>query len=551
MFQRREREDLPKAPREAVAFDVVVVGAGPAGLAAAIRLKQIDPEISVCVLEKGAEPGAHILSGCVLDPRAFHELLPETDILAVEHTVPAREDRFLFLTETWDFRLPTPPGMRNRGNYIISLGNLVRFLASRATELGVEIYSGFAGTEVLIDDDRVVGVATGDMGVGKDGNPTELYQRGMELRATYTVFAEGCRGSLGKQLMARYGLNQGVDPQTYGIGIKELWQVKDANHCPGLAIHSMGWPLDSRTYGGTFMYHFGNNLVAFGLVVGLDFQNPYFSPFEEMQRSKTHRAFRLFFEGARRIAYGARALNEGGVQSIPKLVFPGGMLVGCEAGFMNVPKIKGTHTAMKSGILAAETIAEAFAGIKPSTLEDFPAKLRESWIWSELKAVRNVRPGFANFGLWGGLANAAFETYLARGRLPWTLHNRPDNTALKPAKDVAPIVYPKPDGVLTFDRLSSLFLSNTHHEENQPAHLVLHDPSVAIRVNWQKYRCPESRYCPAGVYEIVGNDEISVTLQINAQNCLHCKTCDIKDPTQNISWVPPEGAGGPAYPGGM
>jgi electron-transferring-flavoprotein dehydrogenase len=543
--------DMRTMPRESMAFDVVVVGAGPAGLATAIRLKQLNPEISVCVVEKASEVGAHILSGCVLEPRAFAELLPDAKITDIEFAVPAGEDRFLFLTEKSSYKMPTPPQMHNHGNYVVSLGNVVRFLGAQAEALGVEIYPGFAAAEILTEAGRVVGVATGDMGIGRDGQPTELFQRGMELQASYTVFAEGCRGSLGKQLIATYGLNQGVDPQTYGIGIKELWEVPAAQHRPGLVMHSIGWPLDRKTYGGSFLYHLGGNLMAYGFVVGLDYENPYFSPFEEMQRFKTHPAIRPFFEGAKRISYGARALNEGGFQSIPKLIVPGGVLVGCEAGFLNVPKIKGTHTAMKSGMLAAEAIADALAGSKPDLLEAFPAKIRASWLWPELEAVRNIRPGFAKFGLFGGLMNAAFETYITRGKSPWTLSQHADNTTLKPAAQSTPIAYPNPDGKLTFDRLSSVFISNTNHEENQPAHLTLRNPEIAISVNWAQYRSPETRYCPAGVYEIIGADEQKPRLQINAQNCVHCKTCDIKDPTQNINWVTPEGAGGPNYPGGM
>ncbi len=542
--------DPRNATREAMEFDVVVVGAGPAGLAAAIRLKQINAEISVCVVEKGGEVGAHILSGAVVEPRALNELLPGWDAQAIEYTVPAVDDRFLHLTETGSRKLPTPPQMNNHGNYIMSLGNFTRFLGREAEAAGVEIYPGFAAAELLLEGERVVGVATGDMGVGKDGAVTEQFQRGMELRATYTVFAEGCRGSLGKQLEQRFALRRNADPQTYAIGIKELWEVPNAAHQPGLVVHTTGWPLDAQTYGGSFIYHLGGNLMAFGLVVGLDYKNPYLSPFDEMQRFKTHPVIRPFFENAKRISYGARALNEGGYQSVPELAFPGGVMVGCDAGFLNVPKIKGTHTAMKSGIVAAEAIADALKHDRPATLTRYPALLKQSWIWPELHAVRNIRPGFAKYGFWGGMANAALET-ATKGRSPWTLRNHDDYKSLDKASESRKIEYPKPDGVLTFDRLSSVFISNTNHEENQPAHLVLRDPSKAITVNWNEYRSPETRYCPAGVYEIVGAEEGEPRLQINAQNCVHCKTCDIKDPTQNIDWVPPDGAGGPNYPGGM
>ena len=546
-----DKIDPRQTEREAMEFDVIVVGAGPAGLSCAIRLKQINPEISVCVVEKGGEVGAHILSGAVVEPRALNELLPGWDPAAIEYTVRASEDRFLHLTETGSRALPTPPQMNNHGNYIMSLGNFVRFLGARAEEMGAEIYPGFAAAELLIEDGKVAGVATGDMGVGKDGAVTEQFQRGMELRATYTVFAEGCRGSLGKQLEQRFGLRRKADPQTYALGIKELWEVPAAAHQPGLVLHTTGWPLEDDTYGGSFLYHLGGNLMAYGLVVGLDYRNPYLSPFEEMQRFKTHPVMRPYFEGAKRISYGARALNEGGYQSVPELAFPGGVLVGCDAGFLNVPKIKGTHTAMKSGMVAAEAIADASKHGRPETLSRYPALLKQSWIWPELRAVRNIRPGFAKYGFWGGMANAAFETYVTRGRSPWTLRNHADHKSLDKAADAPRIDYPKPDGVLTFDRLSSVFISNTNHEENQPAHLVLRDPAKAIAVNWNEYRSPETRYCPAGVYEVVGVEEGAPRLQINAQNCVHCKTCDIKDPEQNIDWVPPEGGGGPNYPGGM
>ena len=539
-------------PREAMEFDVLVVGAGPSGLTAAIKLKQLNPELSVCVVEKGSEVGAHILSGAVLEPRALKELFPDCDPGLIPLATPVTEDKFVFLyDETKAFSMPTPPQMHNEGNYIVSLGNVVRWLGQQAEELGVEIYPGFAAAELLVEGGRVVGVATGDMGIGKDGQPTENFQRGMELRATYTVFAEGCRGSLSKQLMTEFKLRETCDPQTYGIGIKELWEVKPEKFQKGLTLHSIGWPLKSDTYGGSFLYHFGDNLVAIGFVVGLDYTNPYLSPFQEFQRYKTHPAIAPTFEGAKRISYGARAINEGGFQSLPKLTFPGGVLIGDTAGTLNVPKIKGTHTAMKSAMVAAEAIAEAFAADKPDEVTAYTAKLKESWVWSELHQVRNIRPGFAKWGLYGGLVNAALETYLLKGRAPWTLKNHADHDHLKKAAECKPIDYPKPDGKLTFDRLSSVFLSNTNHEENQPAHLKLLDPAKAISVNWDLYSSPETRYCPAGVYEIIGAEEGKPQLQINAQNCVHCKTCDIKDPTQNINWVVPEGAGGPNYPGGM
>ncbi len=550
--QPRESPPRESPPRESMEFDALIVGAGPAGLACAIRLKQLAPDAAVCVVEKGGEVGAHILSGAVVEPRALAELIPDWQAQGAPLNTPARDDRFLFLTATRAWRLPTPPQMHNTGNYIVSLGDVVRWLGQQAEALGVEIYPGFAATELLTEDGRVVGVATGDMGIGKDGAPTGTFQRGMELRAPYTLLAEGCRGSLSKQAIARFALGEGAEPQTYAIGIKELWEIPPAQHRPGLIEHSVGWPLDRTTYGGSFLYHFGANLVSYGFVIGLDYRNPWLSPFEEAQRFKTHPAVRGHFAGGRRIGYGARALNEGGFQSIPRLVFPGGALIGNSAGFVNVPKIKGSHTAMKTGMLAAEAVAAALAGTRPPLLDAYPEALRASWVWEELRAVRNVRPGFARFGFWGGLGYAALDTYLLRGKAPWTLHHpHPDNETLLPADQAPRIAYPKPDGVLTFDRLSSVFISNTNHEENQPAHLRLRDPDVAITTNWNRYRSPETRYCPAGVYEIVGADEGTPRLQINAQNCVHCKTCDIKDPTQNIDWVPPEGAGGPNYPSGM
>ena len=540
------------AEREAMEFDVVIVGAGPAGLSAAIRLKQLAPDATVCVVEKGGEVGAHILSGAVIEPRALAELIPDWQAQGAPLLTPAGEDRFLFLTAKRSIRLPTPPQMHNHGNYIVSLGDVVRWLGQQAEALGVEVYPGFAAAEVLEEDGRVVGVATGDMGITKEGAPGANHAPGMDLRATYTLFAEGCRGSLSKQLMTRFNLRDGRDPQTYAIGIKELWEIPADRHQKGLIEHTTGWPLDPGTYGGSWLYHFGENLVSYGFVVGLDYKNTWLSPFDEMQRFKTHPQMRKHFEGGRRISYGARALSEGGLQSIPKLTFPGGALVGDGAGFLNVPKIKGTHAAMKSGMLAAEAVAAALAGDRPAELVGYEAGFRDSWLHEELHSVRNVRPAFARFGFFGGMAYAALDTYVFRGKAPWTLHHKhPDNEGLTPAAQAPKIVYPKPDGVLTFDRLSSVFISNTNHEENQPVHLRLRDPALWKGVNYDNYASPESRYCPAGVYEAVGVEDGNPRLQINAQNCVHCKTCDIKDPEQNIDWQVPEGAGGPSYPSGM
>ncbi|EFH13355.1 FAD dependent oxidoreductase [Pseudoroseomonas cervicalis ATCC 49957] len=539
--------------RESMEFDVLIVGAGPSGLAAAIRLKQLSPEATVCVVEKGSEVGAHILSGAVLEPRALDELIPDWREDPPELATPASEDAFLFLTESKAYKLPTPPQMHNHGNYVVSLGNVCRWLGAKAEALGVEIYPGFAASETIIEDGVVKGVVAGVMGITREGEEGPNYQPGMELRARYTLFGEGCRGSLTKKLEALYGLREGVQPQTYGLGIKELWEIPKERHVPGKIWHTTGWPLTTDTYGGTWIYMLGENLVSIGMVVGLDYPNTWLSPFDEMQRFKTHPEIRKILEGGKRIAYGARALNEGGFQSIPKLVFPGGALIGDTAGFLNVPKIKGTHTSMKSGMLAAEAAAKALEAGEAAApvLEGYPEALRQSWVWEELQGVRNIRPGFAKWGFYGGMINAALETYVFRGKAPWTLAHHADHSATKPADPAKKIAYPKPDGKLTFDRLSSVFLSNTNHEEDQPAHLKLRDPSQWKPVNWDVYRAPESRYCPAGVYEAVGVEEGEPRLVINAQNCVHCKTCDIKDPRQNIDWCTPEGGGGPNYIGGM
>jgi electron-transferring-flavoprotein dehydrogenase len=543
--------------REVLRFDVVIVGAGPAGLATAIRLKQLSAaggtELAVCVLEKGSEVGAHILSGACLEPRALDELLPDWRERGAPIETAATEDRFLYLTAARAFRLPTPPPMRNHGNWLISLGDLCRWLGREAEALGVEIFPGFAAARLLEDEQgRVRGVGTGDMGIRRDGTPGPAHQPGVDIEARLTILAEGCRGSLTKVAMARFGLRQGAQHQTYGIGLKELWEIPAERHRPGLVLHTIGWPLDHATYGGSWLYMLGSNLVSLGFVVGLDYRNPWLSPFDELQRLKTHPAIRPHLEGGRRIAYGARALSEGGLQSIPRLVAPGLALVGDTAGFLNVPKIKGTHTAMKSGMVCAEAAFEALAaGAERPLLETYPERLRRSWLWDELHRVRNIRPAF-RFGLLPALGYAALDTYLFRGRAPWTLaHHRPDHASLRPAAECRRIEYPRPDGTLTFDRLSSVFVSNTNHEEDQPCHLVLQDPGTAVRVNLATYAGPESRYCPAGVYEYVDDGKGGHRLQINAQNCVHCKTCDIKDPTQNIDWVTPEGGGGPSYPGGM
>lgn len=545
--------DPVRPDREAMEYDAVIVGGGPAGLSCAIRLKQLAAErgreIAVCVLEKGSEVGAHLLSGAVFETRALDELIPDWKDRGAPVTVPARKDRFLFLTEKSSFSLPVPPQMHNTGNYIISLGELGGWLAAQAEELGVEIFPGFAAAEILYDDGNgaVIGVATGDMGIGKDGQKTEMFEPGVELHARQTVFAEGCHGSLTKQLIEKFNLRADADPQTYGLGIKELWEIDPEKHDEGLIIHTVGWPMDTKTYGGSWMYHTANNTVSIGFVTGLDYQNPYLSPYEEMQRFKTHPAVRGYLEGGRRVAYGARALVEGGLQSLPKLTFPGGLLAGDCAGFLNVPKIKGNHAAIKSGMLAAEAIfAWMENGGTESECTAYPENFRRSWLYRELYKVRNIRPGFHK-GLWAGLLHAAFQT-LGGWRLPYTLKNHADYAQLRPAEESDPIDYPKPDGILTFDRLTSVQLSGTAHAENQPCHLKLTDPSVPIDKNLPVYDEPARRYCPAGVYEIV-EAQGEKHFVINAQNCVHCKTCDIKDPAQNITWTVPEGGGGPNYPG--
>jgi len=549
-------------PRESMEYDVVVVGAGPAGLSAAIRLKQLaaekHSEISVVVLEKGSEPGAHILSGAVMDPRSMAELFPDWKERGAPLNQPVSGDDVLILRETSATRTPdffVPLCMHNEGNYVISLGAVTKWLGEQAEALGVEIFPGFSAAEVLYDERGAVrGVATGNLGIGRDGEPMESFQIGMELLGKYTLFAEGSRGHLGKQLIAKYKLDAGRDPQSYAIGVKELWEIDPAKARPGRVVHTAGWPMDNDTYGGGFLYHLEGNKVTLGFVVGLDYKNPWLSPFEEMQRWKTHPSIRAHIEGGKRIGYGARAITAGGILSLPKIVFPGGALIGCDAGFLNASRIKGSHAAMKTGMLCAEAAFAALqSGRSHDELADFPDSFQRSWLREELEGSRNFKQWFKKGFVIGSLMTGIEQWLLPKLGVkspPWTIHrDKADHLYLKPASECTPISYPKPDGKLTFDKLSSVFISNTNHEEQQPAHLTLKDAGVPVAINLARYAGPEARYCPAGVYEFVKNEDNSDRLQINAQNCVHCKTCDIKDPTQNIVWVTPEGGGGPNYAG--